>query len=279
MQATIGDLPRPLSTPRARRRAALENIDLSQVRGSGLGGRILDEDVKRAVIKPTISAMRRTIAERTAESFRTIPHFYLETEIDATGLVEFRRHYRERSRPSIEWDLSFTDLFLRGLSIALQSCPEANALWEGETIQRVMGGGVGLVVSVPSGLYVPILSAPYLHDLDKLAAERFRLVRSARTGQLEAKMSVKGPGAPLCVTSLSNLGSGRIDRFLPVIHVGQSSMLAVGRIANRPWVKGEGLTVKPTLNLTLAADHRVMDGVAAAGFLDKVCQYLESPYE
>jgi pyruvate dehydrogenase E2 component (dihydrolipoamide acetyltransferase) len=277
--------PRPLTpslspaiaiSPRARRRAAALGLDYSRLKGSGRTGRIIEADVLAAakeVPASGLTAMRRTIAQRTAESFSRAPHFYLRTEVDATALLEFR----ERLLPKIEQAtgvrLSLSDLLLRAQALALRDCPYANAIWQGDGIVRFGTCDVGLVVALDDGLRVPIVRGADGGGLAALVSQRAALVDAARTGKLTAEAMQGG------ATSLSNLGSGRVDEFAAVISPPQSSMLAVGRAAPRPFVVEGQLAVRTTLNLCLSADHRVMDGGPAAKFLGRVVELIEQPAE
>jgi pyruvate dehydrogenase E2 component (dihydrolipoamide acetyltransferase) len=261
-------------SPRARRRAAKLGVDWSGLRGSGRTGRIIEEDVlaaAKAEPVPALSTMRRTIAQRTAESFSRAPHFYLRTEVDATALLELR----ERQLPQVEQAagvrLTLTDLLLRAQALALRDCPSANAIWQDNQVVRLLGCDVGLVVGLDDGLLIPIVRAADAGGLAALATQRTALVEAARAGQLAAE-SMQG-GA----TSLSNLGNSCVDEFAAVIAPPQSTMLAVGRAAPRPFVAGGELVVRTTLRLCLSVDHRVMDGGAAAKFLGRIVELIETP--
>ena len=143
----------------------------------------------------------------------------------------------------------------------------------GRTIRRCgsPAGDVGLVVSLEDGLLVPIVRGADAGGLDALVRQRASLVEAARSGKLPAEAMQGG------ATSLSNLGHAGVDEFAAVIASPQSSMLAVGRAAPRPWAVAGGLAVRPTLKLCLAVDHRVMDGAPAAEFLGRIAAALEKP--
>jgi len=268
---------RLIATPRARRLARREAIDLHAVRGTGLGGRILEKDVVLAAGQGqrqtvTTSPMRRVIARMTQESFATIPHFYLHAEVDASELLQVLNRYSRTAEPRV----SLTDLLLQAQARALAECPYLNVLWVEPGIRQLSGLAIGLVVSAPRGIHVPVIKAPHEMDLPALAALRCRLVEQCRAGRMAPEGCVGGSAAGESATSLSNLGRGRVDRFLPVIHLHQSSMLSVGCLAERPWVLNHQLSVRPTLRLTLAVDHRVCDGAPAATYMEVLCRQLES---
>jgi pyruvate dehydrogenase E2 component (dihydrolipoamide acetyltransferase) len=270
--------PRPVVTisPRARRRAAELGLDYRHLRGSGRTGRIVEADVL-AAMKGTpasgLSTMRRTIAQRTAESFARAPHFYLRTEIDAGTLVELR----ERLLPDIEQAagirLTLTDFLLRAQALALRDYPYANAIWQNGQIVRLSDCDVGLVVGLDDGLLIPIIRGADAGGLAALVRQRALLVEAAHAGSLTAEAMQGG------ATSLSNLGNTCVDEFAAVIAPPQSSMLAVGRAAARPFVVEGQLVARTTLKLCLSVDHRVMDGGPAAKFLGRIVKLLEHPAE
>lgn len=271
-------LLRPTVTisPRARHRAAELGVDLTRLKGSGHGGRIVEADILAARQQPRASptsTMRRLIAQRTAESFSRVPHFYLRTEVDATALLELR----ERLLPTIEQQtgirLTLTDLLLRAQALALRDCPHANAIWRDDRIVQFNPSDVGLVVGLADGLRVPIVRNVDKGGLIALVRQRTALVEAARAAKLTAEAMQGG------ATSLSNLGNGLVDEFAAVILPPQSSILAVGRGASRPFVIGDQLAIRTTLMLCLSVDHRVMDGGPAAEFLGRIVELIVQPAE
>jgi pyruvate dehydrogenase E2 component (dihydrolipoamide acetyltransferase) len=261
-------------SPRARRRAAELGLDYRRLKGGGRTGRIIEADVLAAAQGAPVSSastMRRMIAQRTAESFARAPHFYLRTEVDATALLELR----ERLLPEIEQAtgvrLTLTDLLLRAQALALRACPQANALWQGDGIVRFEACDVGLVVGLENGLRVPIVREADRGSLAALVKQRAALVEAARAGTLTVESMYGG------ATSLSNLGNGSVDEFAAVISPPQSSMLALGRAAPRPFVVDGQLIVRTTLKLCLSVDHRVMDGSPASQFLGRIVELIEHP--
>ena len=263
-------------SPRARRRAAELGLDCRRLKGSGRMGRIIEADVLAAAKQtpaPSRSTMRRTIAQRTTESFSRAPHFYLRTEVDAGALVELR----ERLLPVVEQAagirITLTDLLLRAQGVALRDCPYANAIWQNDQVARLSGGDVGLVVGLDDGLLIPIVRRADARGLAALVRQRAALVEAARGGNLTAEAMQGG------ASSLSNLGNICVDEFAAVIAPPQSSMLAVGRVAPRPFVVDGRLVTRSTLRLCLSVDHRVMDGGPAAKFLGRIVELLEHPAE
>jgi pyruvate dehydrogenase E2 component (dihydrolipoamide acetyltransferase) len=261
-------------SPRARRRAAELGMDYRRLQGSGRTGRIVEADVLEAAKEtraPTRSTMRRTIAQRTAESFARAPHFYLSTEVNATALLELRERMLPKVEQSAGVRLTLTDLLLRAQALALRDCPYANAIWQDNQVVRFSACDLGLVVGLDDGLLIPILHGADAGGLAALAKQRRSLVEAARAGQLAAEAMEGG------ATSLSNLGNTVVDEFAAVIAPPHSSMLAVGRATPRPFVVNGQLVVRTTLKLCLSVDHRVMDGGPAAAFLARIVDLIERP--
>lgn len=275
--------PRQIASPRARRLLAETKFDPRAIRGSGPGGRIVEADIRGALAggvsaaRPAgqtyvpASTMRLAIARRTSESFATVPHFYLRAEVDATALVDLRQQLVDEVEKLHGVRLTLTDFLLRAMAKALAEYPQANRIWHDQGLLEFATVDVGLMVAVPDGLVAAVVRKADTLSVLELARERSRLVAAARAGRLPG--DAVGGGA----TSLSNLGEGRVDEFAAVIMPPQSSILAVGRLAPRPWVVDGSLTVRTTLRLCLSVDHRVLDGTAAAAYLGQIVRLLERP--
>jgi pyruvate dehydrogenase E2 component (dihydrolipoamide acetyltransferase) len=279
----------PASSPRARRRAAELGVDATCLQGSGRTGRIIEADVLKAAVSQgtaamasaapkaaatgpgQVSIMRRSIAERTALSFSLIPHFYLRAEADATDLVKMREQLLEVMERECGVRVTVTDFLLRAQALALRDFPAANAVWRENSIERYADADVGVVVALSDGMLIPVIRAAQKLSFVQLAKERARLVEAVRTGRFNVEMLSGG------ATSLSNLGATRTDEFAAVIAPHQSSMLAVGRAAPRPYVVDGRLEIRTTIRLCLSVDHRVLDGGPAAGFLGRIVELLEAP--
>jgi pyruvate dehydrogenase E2 component (dihydrolipoamide acetyltransferase) len=290
---------RPAS-PRARRAMRQRGIDPATVRGSGPGGRIVEADVLRAPAMPRaqvvvpefrdgvglarperawqpggdvgLSPMRRAVAAKVADSFATVPHFYLRSEVDVTPLVELRNQIADDIEKRCGQRPSVTDFLLRAMVLALRQCPHANRIWQNDTIVALSDIDVGLVVQVDDGLLVPVI-----HQADRLDMIGLVQQRAALTAAVRQR---RAPSDAFCgaATSLTKLGKHRVDQFAPIISPPQSSMLAVGQVAQRPMAFEGRLCLRETIHLTLAVDHRVMDGVPAAEFLDRIVDFLERPF-
>jgi pyruvate dehydrogenase E2 component (dihydrolipoamide acetyltransferase) len=272
-------------------------IDPQTVAGSGPGGRIVEADVHRAqqaatarpatssasskgamaqpraassLVPTGTSTMRRAIAQFTTIS-ATVPQFQLKAEVDVTALTVLREQLLERIEADTRVRLSYTDLLLHAQALALAHTREACALWKDGGLEPVDSIDLGLVVSVPGGLLIPVIRNVDRLGLGELAAERSALVAAARAGKLAGDRLGGG------IASLSNLGNGRVDEFSALLAPPQNSILAVGSLAHRPFVVDGQLVVRPTMKLTLSADHRVMDGALGAELLGRIVEMLERP--
>jgi pyruvate dehydrogenase E2 component (dihydrolipoamide acetyltransferase) len=254
-------------------------IDSQRIAGTGPDGRIVEADVLRTVAAAappsvnwaSLSPMRRSIARVTATSAATVPQFHLRAELDAVALLQSREQLLAKSAAEGHVRLSISDFILRAMGLALRDNPAANAIWVENTIERLAEANVGLVVNLDDGLLIPKLRAVDQHTIFELALERSEVVSAARLGRVSAD-SARG-----VATSLSNLGTTRVDDFTAVIFPPQSTILTAGRIVERPFVVDGQLCSRPTLRLTLTVDHRVLDGVPAAQFLGRIVRYLEQP--
>jgi pyruvate dehydrogenase E2 component (dihydrolipoamide acetyltransferase) len=225
----------------------------------------LREDRNDSALLP--SPIRRAIARQTVFSTATVPHFYLHAELDAGPLVAFRAEWNKAR----SLHATITDLMLTAQARALRDVRFANSIWLNDRIVTLEHVAVGLVVSVDGGILTPVLRDLDQMDLAEVVAARAALVAAVRNQGLPSNAFA---GA---ASSLSNLGASRVDYFDTVVSPPQSSMLSAGRIAIRPWVSGDQVVPRPTLKLGLAVDHRVLDGIPAAQFLESIVGYLETP--
>jgi len=268
----------PPASPRARRLARELGVDLFTVRGAGAGGRIVEEDIRKAAegarVKPLAPDLRRRqlIAEKMTKSIQTIPHFSVSAEVNAERLISLHESLKLPIEKASGLKLTFTDLLLKALGLALKETPEMNAVWEEGAINPRDTVDLGLAIATERGVVAPVVKNVDRLDLAEITRLRSELAEKARQSRLSLADLEGGVG------TLSNLGMARVDHFQAIIIPGQSFVLAVGRIAKRPWVENTTLTVRPTVMLTLSVDHRVADGAAAAQFLGKVAEIVENPY-
>jgi pyruvate dehydrogenase E2 component (dihydrolipoamide acetyltransferase) len=265
-----------LISPRALRVLKQMGLESETIVGSGPNGRILEADLLKiggpSGAKSSVASMRKAIAKLTSESFATVPHFYLRAELDAEPLVNFRSRMIDVVKQEVGVKITLTDFILRAMGLALEAYPSANCIWQNDTVVSLPQKDVGLVVGLPEGLLIPVITGVDRLTLSGLAQRRSQLVDFARAGRLPNE-AMKSRVA----CSLSNLGISRVDEFSAIIPPPQSSILAVGRIAERPYVIDGKLVVRSTMKLCLSVDHRVMDGTQGAEFLGKIVDLLERP--
>lgn len=282
------------ASPVAKRAAHDHGIDLALVQGSGPGGRIVEEDVLRAVAArgaappvtstltppstppPTFEAptgIRRTAAERMTHSFTTAPHFYLQVEADASALVEWYRGVTARADQSAGATLTYTDFLIRLSAMALGEHPRANASWQAGQVRLSPSVNIGVAVATDRGLIVPVLRGVERLALTDIARQRAEMVAKAKAGKILPDDYGEG------TFTITNLGMFGIDAFQAILNPPQSAILAVGRIKERPFVVNGQLVARPTLHLSLSADHRVLDGADAARFLRRITELIELPQQ
>lgn len=263
--------PRVLVSPAVRRLAAERGIDLARVRGSGPEGRIEKHDVLAAAVEPSedgevLTRHRVALARRLSRS-AAIPQFSVGVTVDMTRA----RRVLESERSGGLSSLTYTHLLLRAVASGLRAHPRVNALWRDDGPRRVPleHAHVGLAVADDDALYVVAVPEPDRSSLADLVEDCERAAAEARAGRISERFS-----APVAVT-LSNLGATGVDRFTAVVDPSQTAILAAGRVEERPGRVGAGLGLVAQLELTLTADHRVIDGLAAGRFLVDVRRTLE----
>ena len=257
-------------SPAARRRARELNIDLANIAGTGPGGRIVLADVELAASaapsSTTLSRMRQAIGRTMAYSKSTIPHFYVATEIDMTDAETWRKNLAETDAIK----LSVTDLFVKAAADALTQYPALNASLDGDTAVIVHDTvDIGLAVGTDDGLVVPVIPNADRAFLTDLADERGQRVEEARQGRLRGDASA--------TFTISNLGMYGITSFTAIVNPPEAAILAVGAAIARVVPIGDTMTiaVRQIAEVTLSADHRLVDGVVAAQFLQALKQNLE----
>jgi pyruvate dehydrogenase E2 component (dihydrolipoamide acetyltransferase) len=286
------EVPRKvLASPRARRAAAANGIDLQSLSGTGPNGRIVEQDVllaakasahsmpaapaaaapPPAVTSAPYSRMRSAVAERMTQSFQTAPHFYLTREIDASELLALRRTLSAALERRGGPRLSITDMLIRAMAIAMAAHPRVNASWRDGGIVPNAEIAIGVAIALDDGLIVPVLRDIAAVDLMTVARRRNELVERARAGRLTAA-DFSSAGA-----TLSNLGMFGVDQFQAILNPPESVILATGRIRDRVVAVNGAAAVRPTMSCTISVDHRVLDGAQAARFLAAIAEALEAP--
>lgn len=267
-------------SPKARRLAAERGVNLAHVRGSGPGGEILASDILTAAESmasappPAVdggSPISRLMAERTTQSWTTVPHFFVVREVDAGALGEAR----DRLAPAIEQargvKLTFTDLLVALVARVLLKHPRMNSSWTGQAVRANADVNIGVAMAVDDGVVAPVIHNADRADLVEIAVRRRDLTEGARGGKLRPAHIAGG------TFTISNLGMFGVDAFSAIITPPQAAILAVGRIADRVVPVDGHPGIRPMMTLTLSSDHRVVDGARAAEFLRDVAEAIANP--
>jgi len=258
---------RPPASPKARRLAQERGVDLSRLTGSGPGGEITSADVTGA--SPiAVSGAWRTMAERLARAWSSVPHFYLTRDVDAQRLIEWRRRLH-----AVVPAVTYTDLVVALTARALRTHPRLAARWEDGRLAGEIQIGIGIAVATADGLIVPVILRPDERAVEDIARVRHDLVTRAHAGRLRPE-DVRGG-----TFTISNLGMFGVDAVAAMVNPPQAAILGVGRIADRVVAISGSPAVRPVLTLTLTCDHRVVDGARAAEFLVTLADLIEAAGE
>jgi pyruvate dehydrogenase E2 component (dihydrolipoamide acetyltransferase) len=266
------------ASPIARKLAREKEVDLSQVEGSGPGGRITEKDVLSFIKGETETPnedsylpnrLKRITGERLSSSFKESPHFYLGLEANASSLMTLRKKLLPDVEEKTGIRHTYTDLFLFILAKSISSHPYINSHWDNGKIRRNPDINIGLAVAVDDGLIVPIIKFAHQLTFNELVVERERLTKKAFSGNLTPQELEGG------TFTLTNLGMLGVDEFSAILNPPQAAILAVGRIAKRAVVEGDNVVARPTVRLTLSVDHRVVDGAEGARFLKDFVAHIE----
>jgi pyruvate dehydrogenase E2 component (dihydrolipoamide acetyltransferase) len=273
-------------SPKARRLAREHGIDLANVRGPGRGGEILASDIL-TFAESTTSSQRTTVergspisrlmAERTTQSWTTVPHFFVVREVDVGALNEARQKLAPEIEKSPGLSLTYSDLLLALVARVLHKHPRINASWTGERVRTNDEINVGLAMAVEEGVVAPVIHHVDRATLGEIAAQRFDLTKRARVHKL-GPIDIAGG-----TFTISNLGMFGVDAFTAIIIPPQAAILAVGAIADRVVPVGVGPDarpgIRPMMTLTLSSDHRVVDGARAAAFMCDVIAAIRNPQQ
>jgi len=287
------------ASPLAKKLAAEKGIDIKAISGSGDGGRIIKADIDnyktpatenvQPVTKVTAAAsiplaaftgsteegytdipnsqMRNVIAKRLGESKFSAPHFYLTMEINMDNAMAARTQLNEISPAKI----SFNDMVVKAVALALRQHPAINASWMGDKIRRNHHIHIGIAVAIEDGLIVPVIRFADQKTLPQIASESKELAGKAKNKKLQPN-EFSGN-----TFTISNLGMMDIEEFTAIINPPDSCIMAVGRIKEIVVRKGEGFGVSNVMKVTLSCDHRSVDGASGAAFLQTFKKYLENP--
>jgi pyruvate dehydrogenase E2 component (dihydrolipoyllysine-residue acetyltransferase) len=288
---TDGDGHRPKASPLARRIAKERQLDLSQLQGSGPGGRIVKADVERAAgpaaepsraagVSPEtakgevsyedLSKLQATIARRMAESKATAPHFYLRVSVDMSEAVQGRSKLKEMAGEGSVVP-SFNDMVVKACALALREHPRANGAYRDGRFELYSRVNVGIAVATEDGLVVPTVFDADRKGLRQIASESRTLAQRVRDGQITP------PELSGATFTVSNLGMYGIEGFSAVINPPQAAILAVGAIEERPVARNGEIATAHLMSLDLACDHRILYGAPAAEFLARIRALLEEP--
>ena len=265
------------ASPLAKKLAEERNINLSFIKGTGDGGRIVKRDIDNytsgtlpAVERYTevpVSQMRGVIAQRLGESKFSAPHFYLTVEIDMDNAIDARQAINGVSPVKV----SFNDMIVKATSMSLQLHPEINSSWQGDTIRYNEHIHIGVAMAVEDGLLVPVVRFADTKRLSQIAAEVKDYGARAKSKKLQQE-DWQGN-----TFTISNLGMFNIEEFTAIINPPDACILAVGGIIEKPVVKNGQIVIGKTMKVTLSCDHRVVDGVVGSKFLATLKNYLENP--
>jgi pyruvate dehydrogenase E2 component (dihydrolipoamide acetyltransferase) len=276
------------ASPAAKKLAEEHGIALEDIEGTGPGGRITREDVLKAVESKAaapapaapaaeaakvedkrvpLAGMRKVIADRMAESFRTAPHVTVDMEVDMSQAAAFRKALNEVAPEKV----SFTDIIVKIVARALEDFPVVNASLQGEEIVYNGQVNVGVAVALEDGLIVPVVKNANKLGIAAISQQVKELAAKAREGKLSPDEYKGG------TFTISNLGMFGVDSFTPIINPPESAILGVNRIQKKPVVVNDEIVVRPMMNLSLSFDHRLIDGAVAAQFLQRVKALLENP--
>jgi pyruvate dehydrogenase E2 component (dihydrolipoamide acetyltransferase) len=279
------------ASPLARKIAKEKGVDLARVAGSGPGGRIIKKDVENAPVgggggslgllppamaKPDrsvpLTGMRRVIAARLLESKTTIPHFYLNIEIDTEPLMNLREQVNAASTANGGPKYTVNDFIMRATVLATGSVPEVNGSFQGDSILYHGETHLSVAVAIEDGLVTPVIRSAQSKSIKDLAAELKDLAVRARDKKLTPNEMTGG------TITISNLGAFGIGNFDAIINPPQAAILAIGTITKQPVVNAQNQIVPgQRMWIGMSCDHRVIDGAVGAKFLSELKRFLETP--
>ena len=264
-------------SPVAQKMAAASGVDLSTVSGDG---RIMKKDVEALLTQSSkteaaletipLKGMRKTIAKRMSESFLTSPRVTYTRPLDATAMKEFRT----KLKPEFEkrgLKLTFNHIIMKVCAQALLEYPHLNGSLVDDILILHPHAHIGLAIGLDSGLLVPNVKNCDSKSLSQIAEETEKLIAEAKSGRTKMDDLTGG------TFTLTNLGAYGITSFSPIINQPELAILGIDAMVDTPVVVGGQITIRPMMNLSLTADHRIIDGALAAQFLQRIGEYLENP--
>ncbi|POF64220.1 pyruvate dehydrogenase complex dihydrolipoamide acetyltransferase [Novacetimonas maltaceti] len=292
---------RIFASPLARRIAGQKGIDLSTLRGSGPNGRIVRRDVEQAAARPAApqataaaqppaaqgvaiaadtphhtvanSTMRKVIARRLTEAKSTIPHFYVEMDVELDALLALRSQLNAASpaEGAGAYKISVNDMLIKAAAITLRRVPDVNVSFAGDMTVHYDNIDISMAVSIPDGLITPIVRQADLKSLGQISTETRGLIKRARGGKLKPQEFQGG------TFSISNMGMMGVKAFSAIINPPQAAILAIAAGEARPVVREGEIRVATVMTVTLSVDHRVVDGALAAQWVSVFRSVVENP--
>jgi pyruvate dehydrogenase E2 component (dihydrolipoamide acetyltransferase) len=270
-------------SPKARRLAKELGVDVSQIRGSGPDGTISSEDVQRATdskgatgaatpagVEP-LSQVARLMAERTTQSWTSVPHFFLVRDVECSELVAAQKKWSAEAEKTQSGPVTITDLLIALVARVLAKHPRMNASWTGEGIRSNAEINVSVAMAVKDGVVGAVIRKADAAQLAEISAQRRALTERARAGRLRPADIAGG------TFTLSNLGMYKVDAFSAIITPPQAAILAVGTVSDRVVPVDGKPGIRPMMTMTLSSDHRVVDGARAAEFLSDLANAIREP--
>lgn len=269
------------ASPLAKRIAAQEGVNLSQIQGSGPNGRIVKADVLNAPKGGRIGRnpveftsipnnnMRKVVARRLTESKQTVPHFYLSIDLNIDALLGARAAINAKGKD--KYKISVNDLVIKAVAMSMRDVPAANASWSDAAILQYNNIDVSVAVAIDGGLITPIIRNADQKSIVQISTEMKELAKRAKENALKPE-EFQGGGF-----SVSNLGMYGVKNFAAIVNPPQGCILAVGAGEQRAVVKDGALAIANVMSCTLSVDHRVVDGAVGAEFLQAFKAYIEEP--
>jgi len=291
--APTASADRVIASPLARKIAAELSVDLTNIAGTGPGGRITEKDVRAAqpkaaapalistpVTAPSpviataedtvqnISRLRQITAQRTQQSKQTVPHYYVTVEVDVEKIIALREMFKEEESGNV----SINDFVVKASALALRDFPNVNASFSDNKLTVYGGVHIGMAVAIEDGLTVPVIKNADQLTLRQIGAKSKDLAKKARENKLGLD---ELSGSTFAV---SNMGMLDVDNFIAIINSPNSAILAIASVRKKVVADENGeISVRSRMNITCSLDHRVTDGAVGANFINRIKHYLENP--
>lgn len=287
-------------SPAVLKLASEHNIDLSSIKGTGLGGRITRKDVyrylenKKTDVKPEmkkepiverrtpisqadkeipVTGVRKIIAQNMVRSKQEIPHAWMTVEVDVTDLVTYRNKIKDQFKAREGYSLTYFPFFIHAVSTALQEFPELNSTWAGDKIIQRNEINISIAVAKENELFVPVIKNADEKSIKGIAKEIDRLAKKARNNELTVQDMEGG------TFTVNNTGTFGSISSMGIINYPQAALLQVETIVKRPVIISDMFAARNIVNLSLSLDHRILDGLICGRFLQRVKQILENMNE